>query len=272
MAELQRHLASSREAFQLVSQMLVTKHDAHAECKQVDMASQRREVQQAVAETRLRAQLARARADLKLVCEQLATSKEHGEARAEEERMAVERLLEDAIEGRWADRRRFKERQARSAVNLSLGLGLGLGLSPRPLHLRIGGDAGVGLTGRVQRAGRAPPEGPRYRRHGQGRERCAAGAPTRPLPPTFSPLSPLALSPFLPCSYYQPSSLALLPPLFALTQSSEPSTSPPHLSPPSPHPLAAFNPSRLTSHASRSPLNPHPLGETARAREGPKIP
>ena len=137
MAELQRHLASSREAFQLVSQMLVTKHDAHAECKQVDMASQRREVQQAVAETRLRAQLARARADLKLVCEQLATSKEHGEARAEEERMAVERLLEDAIEGRWADRRRFKERQARSAVNLSLGLGpsLSLGLSPRPLHL-----------------------------------------------------------------------------------------------------------------------------------------
>ena len=115
MAELQRHLASSREAFQLVSQMLLTKHEAHAECKHILAGFQQRELQQAAAEARMRAQLARARADLTLVCEQLATSKERGETRAEEERMAVERLLEDAIDGRWEDCRRFKKRQARPA-------------------------------------------------------------------------------------------------------------------------------------------------------------
>ena len=94
--------------------MLLTEHTAHAECKLALEAAQQREAQQAMGEAQLRSQLARAQADLTLVCEQLSTSKERGEARAEEARMAMERLLEDAVEGRWEDRRRFKELQARS--------------------------------------------------------------------------------------------------------------------------------------------------------------
>lgn len=212
MAELQRHLASSREAFQLVSLMLVAKHEVHAECKRILAGFQQREVQQAVAEARMRAQLARARADLTLVCEQLATSRERGETRAEEARMAVERLLEDAIDGRWEDCRRFKERQARSALNLSPGLGLNLSPRLSPLSRRRCRSRSHGKSSTTwQSATRRPSVSlPRPR---QKTLRCWC-APTRRYPPAISPLPPLALLTFLSSPlhpYYQPSSRALSP-------------------------------------------------------------
>ena len=188
--------------------MLLTKHEAHAECKHILAGFQQREVQQAVAEARMRAQLARARADLTLVCEQLATSKEHGEARAEEERMAVERLLEDAIDGRWEDCRRFKERQARSALNLSPGLGLNLSPRLSPLSRRRCRSRSHGKSSTTwQSATRRPSVSlPRPRQ----KTLRYWSAPTRRHPPAISPLPPLARLPFLSLSL-TPVQSALLP-------------------------------------------------------------
>ena len=116
-AELRRHLHSSREAFEQARQMLLAEHDAHASCKLKLAGCQLREDQQAESEARLRAQAAAQQAALELVRENMHKDRERGDARAEAERLRMERLLEDALESKWEASRTTKSLQARPTPN-----------------------------------------------------------------------------------------------------------------------------------------------------------
>ena len=116
-AELRRHLHSSREAFEQARQMLLAEHDAHASCKLKLAGCQLRADQQAESEARLRAQAAAQQAALELVRENMHKDRERGDARAEAERLRMERLLEDALESKWEASRTTKSLQARPTPN-----------------------------------------------------------------------------------------------------------------------------------------------------------
>lgn len=113
-AELRRHLHSSREAFEQARQMLLAEHEEHGASKLKLAGCQLREAQQAENEARLRAQAAAQQAALELVRENMHKDRERGDARAEAERLRMERLLEDALESKWEASRTNKSLQARS--------------------------------------------------------------------------------------------------------------------------------------------------------------
>ena len=240
-AELRRHLHSSREAFDQARQMLLAEHDAHAACKLKLAGCQLREDQQAESEARLRAQAAAQQAALELVRENMHKDRERGDARAEAERLRMERLLEDALESKWEASRTTKSLQARPTPNrpqpppppasASASASVSASASALPSHspphrltVSSGGHGRHSLARRVQRPSGATPAGTRHGRWRQGREGGSHGAiPVHSLRVLFCPpLSPFSLSP---------------PPL--------PFT--PHPSPP-PH---TPHPTRHTPHATR---------------------